>query len=87
MEAKQKDGTVIHPQTVCGVPYCGEPSAVRLGETPEYVQMDNEKKGTRRKQQRRDLCVGHARTTMKQYGEFVDVLAVWNGEEMEDWNE
>jgi hypothetical protein len=75
----QKDGTVINPALVCVVPYCTNDSAVRLTEVPEFA--------VNRRPQRRDLCVEHAEQTIRVYKEKVEVLAVWNGEEMENWDE
>jgi hypothetical protein len=75
----QKDGTPFNPHIVCEVPKCPERSCVRVSELPEFA--------TKRKPMRRDLCAGHGLQTIRVYGDKIEVLAVWNGEDLEDWND
>lgn len=59
---------------VCNIPKCPEPSCVRITDVKEGKY-------------RRDLCFSHGKTTLKHYGDDVDIVEVWNGKTMEDFED
>lgn len=65
------------PAPVCSIPRCPYRTSARLVEAEEHG-------GKRR---RMDLCMDHAVNMKRAYKDEIEVVAVWNQLEMEDFDD